>query len=209
MASSLELVAETPENVTEVDVHGTSNGRPVKAKKMTTDSLKTGRASMHPPVLDLPSKRAHLNLAADPPLPPTPSPPAGRGASCTSTYPGKNQRPSAWSGANQGGDWRPYDDPCGQPYDGGAHYDESWRRESYRRPAPLYDDRRWDEHTPLSYNYQPSRPYRTSLYVPPRGPARDAFDGHHQAWSMGNFQNFGAFQDAVQREIQRVSLLIR
>jgi hypothetical protein len=47
---------------------------------------------MHP-VLDPASKRAHLNLAADPPLPPTPAPPpprppppAGRNTSCTSTY---------------------------------------------------------------------------------------------------------------------------
>jgi hypothetical protein len=164
---------------------------------------------MHPPVLDPLSKHACLNLAADPPLPQTPAPPTGRNALCTLTYPGENQRPSAWSGADQGGDWYLYDDPCGQPYDGGTHYNESWQRESYRCPAPHYNDRRWDEHAPLPYNYQSSSPYRTSLYVTPRGPARDAFDGRHQASSMGNFQDFGAFQDAVQRKIQRVSLLVR
>jgi glycerophosphoryl diester phosphodiesterase len=72
MASSLELVAEMPKNMTEVDVHGTSDGQPVIAKKTTTDHLKTGRASMHLPVLDPPSKCACLNLASDPPLPPLP-----------------------------------------------------------------------------------------------------------------------------------------
>jgi hypothetical protein len=139
MASSLKSIAETPETMTEVDVHGTSDGQPVKAHKLTRDRLKTGRASMFPLVLDPPSKRARLNLAADaPPLPPMPA--AGRNASCTSTFPGKNQRPPAWSGADQGGEWRPYDSPYGQPYDDDAHYNESWHRESHRRPAPHYND---------------------------------------------------------------------
>jgi hypothetical protein len=218
MASSLESVAEITENVTEVDVYGTSDARPVKAKKTTTDRLKTERASMHPTVLDPAFKRPRLHLAADPPLPPTPEPPpppppppAGQNSLCTSTYPGENQHPLAWSGADQGGDWRPYDNLCEQPYDSGAHYNKLWRCKFFIRPAPLHDDRRWDDHAPLPYNYQSFSPYRSSRYVPPRGPAGDAFNGRHQASTSSslNFQDFGAFQDAVQREIQRVSLSIR
>jgi hypothetical protein len=147
MASTLESVVETPETVTEVDVHGIFDGQPVKAHKSKRDRLKAGRASMIPPVLDSPSKRACHDFAADaPPL----LPPAGRNASCSSTFPGENQRPPACpqrgSGADQGGKWQAYDGPNGQPYDDGSHYGDSWHCESHRRPAPHYKDRRFEEH---------------------------------------------------------------
>jgi hypothetical protein len=210
MESSLESVAEMPKNVTEVDLHGTSDSQPVKADKSTRDRLKAGRASMFPSVLDPPSKRARLDLAVDAPLlPPMPSPLAGRNASSTSTFPGENQRPPAWSRADQGGKWKRYDSPYGQSYDDGSHYNESWHRESHRRPAPHYDDRRWEEHAPFPYNYQPSSPYWSNLYVPLKGLTRDALDRHQQASFMDNFQDFGAFQDVIRRKVHRVSLLYR
>jgi hypothetical protein len=103
MASTLESVIKTPETVTEVDVHGTFDGQPVKAHKLKRDRLKAGRASMFPPVLDFLSKRARLDLATDasplppapPPMPPPP-PPAGQNALCSLSFPGENQhlRPS-------------------------------------------------------------------------------------------------------------------
>jgi hypothetical protein len=93
MASNLESVVETPKTVTEVYVHGTFDGQPVKAHKSKNDCLKAGRASMIPPVIDSLSKRASLNFAANaPPLLPAPPPWAGRNASCSSTFLGKNQR---------------------------------------------------------------------------------------------------------------------
>jgi hypothetical protein len=91
MASNFESVVEMPKTVTEVDVHGTFDGQPVKThklKKPVKDCLKEGRASMIPPVLDSPSKCAHLDFAAD--APPTPP---GRNLSCSSTFPGENQHP--------------------------------------------------------------------------------------------------------------------
>jgi hypothetical protein len=87
-----EIWGVTPETVTEVDVHGTFDRQPVKAHESKRDRLKARRASMFPPVLDSPSIRARLDLAADaPPLPP--APPAGRNSSCSSTFPGENQHP--------------------------------------------------------------------------------------------------------------------
>jgi hypothetical protein len=128
-----------------------------------------------------------------PPLPPLP-PPAWRNASCTSIYPGENQRPSAWSGVDHGGDWRPHNDPYDQQLASEAQYDNLWRRDSFRCPAPLHDDRSWDDHTPLPYNHQPSSPFRSLLHVPPRGPVKDAFEGHQQASMSGlHFQDFSAF----------------
>jgi hypothetical protein len=139
----------------------------------------------HPVVLDPAAKRARLLLAADLPLPLTSAPPppplpAGRNVSCSSTFPGEKHRPSAWSGVNHGGEWRPRNDPYDQQFDGDAQYVDSWIRNSYRRPAPLHNDRRWDEHTPLPYNYQPFIPFRSSMHMPPRGPTRDAYEGGQQ-----------------------------
>jgi hypothetical protein len=215
MTSTLGTVAETTEIMTDAVVHDNPDERPVKSKRTASDRLKTGRASTHPVVLDPAAKRARLLIAADPLLPPTsapppPPPPARRNASCLSTIPGECHRPTIWSGVNDGGEWRPCDDPYEQQFAGDAQYDESWRCNSYRCPAPLHDNSRWDEHTPLLYDYQPSSPFRSSLHVPPRRPPRDEFEGRQQtSMSSIHFQDFNAFRDAVQREIQRVSLSFR
>jgi hypothetical protein len=79
MASTLKLVVEMPEMVTEVDVHGTLDEQPVKthkSKKPVKDRHKAGRASMISPNLDSPSKLACLDFAGDAPpllLPPLPT----------------------------------------------------------------------------------------------------------------------------------------
>jgi hypothetical protein len=92
---------------------------------------------MMPLNLDSLSKCACLDFAADAPrLPPLPPPPAGRNASCSSTFPGENQHPPSCpqrvSGADQGGYWHVDDGPYGQPYNDGSHYGDSWHRESHR-----------------------------------------------------------------------------
>jgi hypothetical protein len=51
-----------------------------------------------------------------------------------------------------------------------------------------YEDRRFEEHAPLPYGHQPSSPYRSSLYVPPR-PQRASF--------MDVFKDVGVFQDVI------------
>jgi hypothetical protein len=77
MASNHKSVVETPETGTEVDFHGTFDRQLIKTHKSNKDRLKARRVSMIPPVLDSPSKHAHLDFAADArPLPPPP--PAGR-----------------------------------------------------------------------------------------------------------------------------------
>jgi hypothetical protein len=143
MASTLGTVEETTEDMTEAVVHDNPDDRPVKSKRAASDRLKTGRASTHPIVLDPAAKRARQLIAADPPLPPTsapPPPPAGRNASSSATFPGERHRPVVWSEVNHGGDWRPRNDPYEQQFASDAQYNESWRHDPYRRPAPLHDN---------------------------------------------------------------------
>jgi hypothetical protein len=209
MTSTLGTVAETTEIMTEVDVHDNPDERPVRMKRTMSERLKTGRASTHLWSL---TRRPNGRVCSSP-LPPKlapPPPPAGRNASCMSTNPGENQRPSAWSGVDHGGEWAPHEYPYDQQFAGDAQYGDLWRRDSFRCPAPPHDDRRWDEHTPLLYNYQPSSPFQSLLHMPLRGLSKDAFEGRQQASTSGlHFQDFSAFRDAVQQEIQRVSLSFR
>jgi hypothetical protein len=197
MTSTLELVVETPEMVTEVNVHGTLDKQPVKthkSKKHVKDRNMAGRASMVPPSLDQPSKHASLDFAEDKTCV------LGRNTLCTSTFPGENQRPPSCpqrgSGADQGDDWQVYNSPYGQPYNDGSYYGDSWHRKPHRCVTPYYDNRRFEEHAPLPYRHQPSSPYRSSFYVPPR---------HRRASFMDVFKDVNAFQDVMQCEVNKVS----
>jgi hypothetical protein len=204
MTSTFSTVDEATENVTEATVHDTPEEEdrlgPVKLSKRTTlNRHKTGRLSTHPVILDPVAERAQQVSTEPPrrtpPLPPPPPPQAGRFATSSATYPGDGH----------GGEWRPRDKPYGQD----SQYDEmlwseSWRRDSYNHPALLHDYRCWDGRMPLPYGYQPLSPYRSLLHVPRRGPPRNESEGLQQTSSSS--VHFRDFSDAVQREIQRVSL---
>jgi hypothetical protein len=145
--------------------------------------------------LDQPSKRARLDFAED-----APQSVPGRSASCTLTFPGENQRPPSCpqrgSGADQGDDWQVDHGPYGQPCNDSSCYGDSRHREPCRHAVPYYEDRRFEEHTPLRYGYQPLSPYRSSLYVPPR---------HQRASFLDIFKDVNAFQDVIRREVNKVS----
>jgi hypothetical protein len=142
---------------------------------------------MVPPSLDQSSKRARLDFAEN-----APQSVPWRNTSCTATFPGKNQRPpfrpQRGSGAGQGDVWQVNDSPYGQPYNDGSYYGDSWHREPLRCVAPYYEDRRFKEHASLPYGHQPSSPYRSSLYMPPR---------RQRASFMDVFEDVYAFQNVI------------
>jgi hypothetical protein len=131
MTLNLDLVVETPETVTEVDVHSTLDEQPVKthkSKKHVMDRNKAGRVSMVPPNLDPPFKWARHDFAegAAQSVP-------GRNTSCTSTFPGENQHPSSRP-IDQVDDWRVNNGTYDGAYD--DSYDDSWHREPRRCSMP-------------------------------------------------------------------------
>jgi hypothetical protein len=88
MASNLDSVVETAETVTKAD-YRTLDDQPIKthkSKKHVKDRNKACRASMAPPSLDSPSKRAHHDIAEG-----APQSVPGRNTLCTATYLGENQ----------------------------------------------------------------------------------------------------------------------
>jgi hypothetical protein len=112
-----------PETVKEVYVHGTLDEQPVKThklKKHVKNRNKVGRASIVPPSLDPPSKRARHDFAEG-----APQSVPGRNMSCTLTFPGKNQHPSSRP-VDHGDDWRVDDGTYDGAYD--DFYDDSWHR---------------------------------------------------------------------------------
>jgi hypothetical protein len=188
-----------PETVTEVNVHGTLDKQPVKThklKKHVKDRNKVGRASMVPPGLDQPFKHACLDFAED-----APQSVPGQNM-CTPTFPGKNQhppsRPQRGSGPNQGDDWQVDDGTYDRAYDG-SYYGDSWHREPHRHVMPYYEGRRFEEHAHLPYGNQPSSPYRSSLYMPPRC---------QRASFMDAFDDVNTFQDVIRHEFNKVSYLV-
>jgi hypothetical protein len=163
MTSNLNLVIETPETVTGADIHGTLDEQPFKthkSKKHVKDHNKAGRASMVPPSLDPPSKRARHDFAEG-----APQNVPRRNTLCTSTSLGENQRPSSRS-IDQGDDWRVNDGTYDGAYDGAYDdsYDDSWHREPRRCVMPYYEGSQFEDNASIPYGYQPSSPYRYSLY---------------------------------------------
>jgi hypothetical protein len=181
MASNLDLVIETPETLTEADIHRSLDDQPIKthkSKKHVKDRNKAGRASMAPPSLDPPSKHARHDIAEG-----APQSVPRRNMSSTATYPGENQRPTSRS-IDQGDDWRVDDGTYDGAYDNS--YDDSWHREPRRRVTPYYKGRHFEDNVSIPYGYQPSSPYRSSLYVPPRRQRVSFKDA---------FEDVNAFQD--------------
>jgi hypothetical protein len=161
MASNLDSVVETPNTVTEADIHRTLEEQPVKThklKKHVKDRNKADRASMALPSLDPPSKHARHDIAEG-----APQNVPRRNTSCTSTYPGENQRPSSRS-IDQWDNWRVDNGTYDGAYDN--FYDDSWHYEPRRRVTLYYEGRHFEENTSILYGYQPSSLYRSSLYVP-------------------------------------------
>jgi hypothetical protein len=117
----------------------------------------------------------------------------GRNKSCTTTYPGENQRPTARSIDQHRDNWRvddgTYDDS----------YEESWHRKPHRRFIPYYEGRHFEDNASIPYGYQPSSPYRSSLYVAPRRQCVSLKDA---------FEDVSTFKDAFRREFNKVSYFV-